>query len=151
MFNNYKTHSAIAIAALLGAAVTAPAHADEFWTINYERSHFGPGTNVLVLDRSNAQTAATKTASGSFLVISGGKLYMAVDEAALASPPGARKVDFTGWRGMKLVQIGDNVRYDYCRLACQTGAYQNRAALLFNAHGQDPTDTMKEMVAVSSR
>lgn len=151
MFNHRSIYSVIAFAAFLGTAITAPAHADEIWSINYSKSHFGPGTNTLVLERTSAQGAATKAASGTFLVISGRKVYMAVDEEALASPPEVRKVDFTQWRGMKLVQIGDNLRYDYCSLSCQSGANQNRVSLIFNAHGENPTDAMKSMIAVNTR
>lgn len=151
MLNHRSINSAIAFAAFLGMAITAPAHADEIWAINYSKSHFGPGTNTLVLERTNAQSATAKTASGTFLVISGRKVYMAVDEEALASPAEARKVDFTQWRGMKLVQIGDNLSSGYCDFRCQSGFGSNEVKLNFTAHGQDPTDAMKSMIAVNAR
>lgn len=152
MFNYRKTHSAIAFAALLSAAIAAPAHADEIWTINYAKSHFSAGANTLVLQRasSGGNTTASASASGGFLVISGGKIFMAVDEEALASNPAVRKVDYTRWRDMKLVEIGDHIRYGYCDFRCQSGFGYNTVTLNFVAHGQDPTDTMKTMVAAVS-
>lgn len=155
MFNHYRIKSGLALAALL-AAVTLPAHADEIWSINYAKSHFGPGANALVLERGGKIPAGPNStalsASGSFLVISGGKIYMAVDEEALAAAPGVRKVEYSRWRDMKLVLIGDHVRPQaYCDFRCQSGFASNSVTLNFTAHGQDPTETMKEMVAISSR
>lgn len=155
MFNFHHIKSGLALAALL-AAMAVPAHADEIWGINYAKSHFGPGTNTLVLDRTSGkitdQNATAISASGSFLVISGAKIYMAVDEEALVAGQGVRKVDYTRWRDMKLVLIGDHVRSPtYCDFRCQSGFASNTVTLNFTAHGQDPTDAMKQMVAVSSR
>jgi len=165
MFNHRMGHSAenadwigsIAFAALLGVAMAAPpAHADEFWKIDQAKSHFTPGANTLVLEKASPATAGpnatASSASAGFLVLADGKVFMAVDEAALASGPGARKVDYSRWRDMKLVEIGDHVRPSpYCSLRCQSGADYNTMTVNFTAHGQDPTETMKQMVAISSR
>jgi len=149
MLNHRSICSAIVFAGFLATAMTASAHADEIWGINYAKSHFGPGTNTLVLDRTSVHSTTSKAASGTFLVISGTKIYMAVDEEALASSPEVRKVDFAAWRGMKLVQIGDNILPGYCNFRCQSGLGTNELTLTFTAHGQDPTDTMKSMIAVN--
>jgi hypothetical protein len=153
MFKYQNMISGIGIAALMGATMALPAHADEIWKINYARSHFGPSANTLVLQRVNSggNTSLGVSARGSFLVISGGKIYMAVDEQALASDPAVRKVDYTRWRDMKLVEIGDHIRSGYCDFRCQSGFSNNEVTLTFVAHGNDPTDTMQNMIAVNAR
>lgn len=146
------------VLAAMATAMALPAHADEIWNINYTKSHFGPAANTLVLEHGNlpspAETAPAKPASASFLVITGDKVYMAVDEQALASGNPIRKVDYTRWNTMKLVLIGDHPRNvdEYCGLRCQSGIPANAITFHFTAvEGKDPSDTMHEMVAVNVR
>ena len=156
MLSNRNIISAIAAALSLAASIL-PAHADEIWNINHAKSHFGPGNNMLILERGKlpATNDATtgRSASAAFLVITGDKVYMAVDEEAIASGSAVRKVDYSRWNGMKLTLIGDHLRRDdYCSLSCQSGVRPNTVTLHFTAAaGTDPADTMGTVVAVNGR
>lgn len=146
------------VLAAMATAMALPAHADEIWNINYAKSHFGPAANTLVLERGKlanpGDTTEAKSASASFLVISGGKVYMAVDEQALASGSPIRAVDYTRWNSMKLVLIGDRLRNadEYCGLRCQSGTPANSITFHFTAvGGKDPSGAMHETLAVNVR
>jgi len=119
------------------------------WKLNVEQSKFGPGANTLVIERAGDAKASTQgnvtsatTSGGTFLVISNGKVYLATDDyAALSS--GIRQVNYSLWRGMRLVQIGDKVRAsDYCGFRCQSGLPDNRMTITFIA--KDNIDMSKQ-------
>jgi hypothetical protein len=66
--------------------------------------------------------------ASTFLVISSGKVYLATDNAADAasSGNGLRTVDYSRWRGMTFVQIGDHAHStDVCGFSCQSGLSQS--------------------------
>jgi len=157
--NLVKTRNArLALAVLLSATLALPAHAAEIWKVNFAKSKFSSGSNTLVLERDSGRTTAQGidakgTAAGSsFLVISNGKLYMATDEGAsnVDSSTGVRKVNYSLWSHMKLVQIGGNVQSaDHCGFRCQGGLPENHMTLTFTANGIDPSGQMRDVLAVN--
>ena len=140
-------HAAIALTVLMSAALSLPANAAEIWKVDMARSTFGAGANTLVLERASGNATEATWAAGTFLVISNGRLYLAAHESAsdATSSTGVRAVDYTGWKDMKLVQIGDKVRSaDYCSFACQSGLHSSRMTLTFKADG----DVSKQMSTI---
>jgi hypothetical protein len=157
--NHFETrHAGIALAVLLSAALSLPAHASEIWKVNLAKSKFGSGANTLVLERNSGKAtsqgidAKGNPNANTFLVISDGKIYMATDEAAYdPSGNGVRRVDYTGWKNMKLVQIGDNVRStDHCGFRCQAGVPDPRLTLTFTAKG-DVTRQMSNVLVLNEQ
>ena len=145
--NRFETrHAGIALTVLLSAALSLPANAAEIWKVDLAKSTFGSGANTLVLERASGKATQGMElkgtpAPGTFLVISNGKIYLAADESAsdATSSTGVRTVDYTAWKDMKLVQIGDKVRSaDYCGFACQSGLPDRRMTLTFTAKGDRP-------------
>jgi hypothetical protein len=159
--NQFETrHAGIALVVLLSAALSLPANAADIWKINYEKSKFSSGSNTLVLERGSGQATSQSMnpkrdpSASTFLVISDGKVYLATDEAAsdVSSSNGVRKVNYTLWRDMKLVQIGYNARStDYCGFSCQSGQPDKRMTLTFNAKGGDPSDQMRNVVVLNKQ
>ena len=156
--NRFETrHAAIALTVLLSAALSLPSYAAEIWKVNLAKSTFSSGSNTLVLEKASGkatQDIDTKgnPAAGTFLVISDGKIYLAADESAsdATSSTGVRTVDYTGWRDMKLVQIGDKVRSrDYCGFACQAGLPDRRMTLTFTAMGGDISKQMSTILVLN--
>jgi hypothetical protein len=151
------TLTSAAVAALLTAALSWPAQAAEVWRVNVEKSKFSSSTNTLVLDRfmgkPSAQIVASgNPAAGTFLVIAGGKVYLAADQSADAWGTGIKTVDYTRWMDMKLVQIGDHVRsLDYCSFRCQAGLADRRKTLSFIAKGGDPSERMRDLVVYNEK
>ena len=123
----------VVLSVLLGAALSLPAHAAEIWTVNVAKPKFGTSASTLVLERNNGRSAASAAdakgnpSASTFLIISSGKLYLATDDAdAASSGNGVKTVDYSRWRGMKFVQIGDRVRSaDSCGFSCQSGLNQS--------------------------
>ncbi len=159
--NPFETrYVGIALAALLSAAMSSPANADETWKVDMARSHFSAKSNTLVLHRNygKASTESTnaqgKPTTGTFVVISDGKVYLATDEAATdaTSCTTAKTVDYARWRGMKLVQIGENVRpIGYCGFECQSGFPSNHLTLAFTAKGIDVSGRMSDVAVLNTR
>ncbi len=158
-FTHHETRFAgMALSVLLTAALSFPAHAAEIWQINHAKSQFGPGANTLVLERASgkAMNQATDATGnpGTFLVISNGNVYLATDETAYdpSAGGGFKKVDYTRWSDMKLVQIGEKVRStEYCGFACQSGLPDKRMTLTFHAKGADPSAQMGNILVLNTR
>lgn len=149
-----RNYCGIALSLILSSALSLPAHAMEKWKIDMAKSHFSSGSNTLVLERATGSPATPgKSAGGTFLVIAGDKVYLATDETAFDSASGTVKtVDYSRWKDMKIVQIGEMVRAsDYCDFHCQTGTIQTRRTLTFTAVGGDPSSQMSGLVAVNTR
>ena len=157
--NRFETrHAAIALTVLLSATLSLPSYAAEIWKVNLAKSTFSSGSNTLVLERDSGKAttqgidAKGNPAAGTFLVISNGNIYLAADESAsdATSSTGVRTVDYTGWRDMKLVQIGDKVRSaNYCGFACQSGLPERRMTLTFTAKGGDVSKQMSTILVLN--
>ena len=154
--NRFETrYAAIALAALFSAALSLPAHAAEVWKVNFEKSKFSSDSNTLVLDRENGKASAQvvdangNPSASTLLIISHGKIYLAMDEATYnASHSGVKTVAYPSVPGMKLVQIGDKVRStDYCGLRCISGAPETHMTVTFTAKGLDPRREMSTILA----
>jgi hypothetical protein len=150
----------IALAVLLSAALSLPAHAAEIWKVDYAKSKFTSGANTLVLERDSGKpTAVVIDAKGTptgatFLLVSNSKIYLAMDEAGYASfsSNGARPVDYAPWGDMRLVQIGENVRSTgHCGFRCQSGLPDPRMTLTFTAKGVDASGHMSNVVVLNTR
>jgi hypothetical protein len=147
-------HAGVALAVLIAAVLSLPANAAEIWKVNLAKSKFSSSTNTLVLERDSAKASAqniggnTDSGANTFLVIAHRKIYLATDEAASdASNRSVRTVDYTAWRGMKLVQIGEKVRpADICGFSCQAGLRDSRMTLTFTSNGVDPSRQMSKIV-----
>jgi len=143
--------------ALLGTILPVTAHADQVWRIVTEKSHFGPGTNIVAMERSSGQPAggegkaASTPLAAQFLVIANDKVYLAVDERAYASISGIRAVDYRRWRDMKLIKIGDNLRRDYCGSRCQRGLPEDRMNVTFTSNGVDPRLFVRNMPVLNDK
>ena len=153
-FIRFETrYAAIALAGLFSAALSLSAHAAEVWKVNFEKSKFSSGSNTLVLDRDNGKATTQgvdekgNATASTLLIVSHGRIYLAMDEATYnATHNGVMTVDYPSMPGMKLVQIGDNVRSnDYCGFRCQTGLSENHMTLTFKAvegRGQQINDML---------
>jgi hypothetical protein len=161
MWSKFTHHEAryagMALSVLLTAALSFPAHAAEIWQINHARSQFGPGSNTLVLERADGKATNQATDAtgnpGTFLVISNGNLYLATDETPDPSAgPAIKKVDYTRWNGMKLVQIGEKVRSaDHCGFRCQMGLADPNMTVTFHAKVADPSAQMANALVLNAR
>jgi hypothetical protein len=148
-----RKYCGIALSLLLSSALSLPAHAMENWKVNMAKSHFSSGVNTLVLERdTGSPNAPGKAAGGSFVVISGDKVYVAKDESAFDAASGKFKtVDYNRWRDMKIVQIGEKVRTnDYCSFHCQAGHPEPHRTLTFIAVGGDPSPRMRDIVVLNT-
>lgn len=119
MFGLPRRFIQTSIAILLALWVPSFAHADEIWTVVAKKSHFGPGLNTLVIKRAGGplvyESGKTTSGAGSgFLVISGGNVYLAVDEQMPVSPGAMIKTESAHWPGKKLIQIGLGLFRVYC-------------------------------------
>src|SRR5262249_54112537 len=131
-------------AALPSAALAQSAPKIDVWSVNMAKSTIGPATGTLVLEPSKATPevdAKGYPAAHSFLLVSNGKLYLATDDA---SSSGAKNVAYTRWAGMKLSQIGNQVRSgDTCNFRCQSGLADYRPTkIIFRTTGAT-ADAMK--------
>jgi len=149
-----------ALAALIGVSWALSAHAAEVWKLNVEKSKFSSSANTLVMDRYTGKMSGPDgdakgvPAPKKFLIISNGKLYLATDATAYdaLSGNGARAVDYTRWKDMNIVEIGDNVRsVDFCGFSCQRGLPDNRMTLTFKAKGVDPRGMMGNEVVLNTK
>jgi|SRR5579871_541484 len=150
-----RRYNGIALMLLLSSALSLPANAMEKWKIDMSRSHFSANSNTLVLERASGSPATQGTPSGgTFLVIAGDKVYLATDEAAFDAASGKviKTVDYSRWKDMKIVQIGEKLRSnDFCLFRCQTGAPETHRTLTFTAVGGDPSSQMSGLVALNTR
>jgi len=148
-------YAAIALAALFSAALSLPVHAAEIWKVNIEKSKFSSGSNTLVLDRDNGKATTQgvdekgNPTAGTLLVVSHGRIYLAMDEATYnTTHNGVRTVAYPSMPGMKLVQIGYNVRSaDNCGFHCQSGLSDPRMTVTFIAKGFDPRGDISALLA----
>ena len=156
--NRFETrYAGIALTVLLGAALSLPAQAAEIWKVDLAKSTFSSGSNTLVLERVSGKAPpqsidAKNPNAGTFLVISNGKIFLAADDGtyATSSGNGVRTVDYTGWKDMKLVQIGDKVRSaDHCRFACQAGLPDRNMTLTFTAKVDDVAKRMSDVLVLN--
>ena len=143
--------AALSLTALSQAALAANASDAAIWTVNLAKSELGPGTNKLVIEAVGRNTKQKGASGSTFLVVSSGKVYLATDEATGAtSARGSTPVDYRAWRGMTLVEIGNNVHSDaICSFSCQRGLPDNRpVTLTFSGNGIDPRERMNSNVVV---
>jgi hypothetical protein len=143
--------AALSLTALSQAGLAANASDTGIWTVNLAQSKFGPGTNKLVIEAAGRNTKQNGASGGTFLVVSSGKVYLATDEATAAtSATGVSAVDYRAWRGMKLIEIGNNVHSNaICSFRCQGGLPDNRPVILtFSGNGIDPRERMNSNVVV---
>lgn len=150
-----KHYGRFALMVLLTSALSLPVHAMERWKVNMAKSHFSSGSNTLVLERDTGApgaAATAKAAAGSFLVIAGDNVYLATDEAALDAATGKiRTVDYSRWKDMKIVRLGEKVRSDdYCSFRCQTGHPDNHRTLTFRSTAGDPSEKMNSIVVLNT-
>src|SRR5262245_17360338 len=124
----------IALAALLGAALSFPAHAADVWRLNMAKSSFGSGPNTLVLERSStkqtsdAGEARDAQAPKRFLVISHGNVYVVTNATAAIQAGKDLKLvaDSAATKGFDIQQIGENAQVaDHCGFRCQAGLPEN--------------------------
>ena len=148
-------YAAIVLAALFSAALSLPAHATEVWKVNFEKSKFSSSSNTLVLDRDNGKANAKgvdekgNPTANKLLIVSHGRIYLAMDEATYnTTHNGVRTVDYPSMPGIKLVQIGDNVRSTgYCGFRCQSGLPDRNMTVTFTAKGVDPRGDISTILA----
>lgn len=159
--NKFSNHSlsryaVVSLIALLSTAFSMPLQAAEMWKVNLAKSSFNAHSNTVVLERVNKAAnqsidAKADAGAGTFLVVSDGKIYLAADPSADFSN-GLTTVDYTRWRDMKLVQIGDNVRsVDHCGFRCQFGIADNRLTLTFASRGLDASKYMEKVIVLNNR
>ena len=122
------------------------------WKINVARSHFGPDRNSMVIDRAGTSDNS-QDGSRTFVVISNGKVYLATSSEAFdkITGNGVKKVDYSRWKDMKLVQVGENAKAaDICSFRCQTGTAEDHLTLTFKSvNGGMPE--MGNIVVLSKR
>lgn len=107
------------IALLFASWLPSSAQADEIWTVVAKKTHLGPGFNTLVIQRPgglqvDASDKTTADVGSKFLVISGGNVYLAVDEQTPESAGAIIKTESARWPGKKLIQIGLGLFRVYC-------------------------------------
>jgi hypothetical protein len=115
------------------------------WKVDIAKSKFGTGSSTVIVERAKASDGTTRT----FLVINGGKAYLAT--AAANASNGVAAVDYSSWKGMKLVQIGANVRAkEECYVRCQFGVPSARMILTFRTvnAGRQP---MADLLALANK
>ena len=101
------------------------------WTVDVALSHFGPNYSTMAIKRANA-SSGDKAGSNTIVVITGGKVYLATAAEAFAAN-GAKKIDYSNWKDMKLVQVGENAQsIDPCQ-SCQSGSAEERLTLRFKS------------------
>jgi hypothetical protein len=143
-----------ALAAFLSAGLSLPSlAAGGVWKVDVSKSTFSAGSNTLVLQHYDGSAAGQQTegAGNTFLVVSNGKIYVATNDAAYgASSNGLRSIDYSHWRDMKLIEIGNNVHSaDTCNFRCQQGLPDPRMTLTFKATNGNPRDQMNEIVVLN--
>lgn len=116
---------------LLVGVFSQAAFADN-WTINMDRSKFGPTGNTLALERHISPRPAAKSVSGNTVVIQNGGIYLA--------RPGAP---------LELIGTGVHAIGD-CGWVCKNSQPNTRLVLGFNSTGAGPHD-MGDAVVFNSR
>ena len=97
------------------------------WKIDVAKSHFGPDYSTIVIERADTSSGA-HSASGNFVVISNGNVYLATAPEGY----GAKNVDYSGWKDMRLVQVGEKAQsIDPCMFRCLTGVVERWMTLRF--------------------
>jgi hypothetical protein len=130
-----STFAALAMAAALPQASFAMGASDaELWTVNVAKSKFSTGTSTLIVERAGLRDANATVSGGAFLVISDDKVYLAMPAAAYDANKDIKTVAYTDWKGMKLVQIGDQAHARvYCGFRCQSGLLENHMTVTFKS------------------
>ena len=101
------------------------------WKVDVAQSHFGPDYSTMVIERAIA-SSSDKTGSNTFVVITDGKVYLATAAEVFAAN-GAKKIDYSDWKDMKLVQVGENAQsIDPCQ-TCQSGSAEKKLTLRFKS------------------
>ena len=101
------------------------------WKIDAAHSHFGPDYSTMVIERASA-SSGDNAGSNTFVVVTDGKVYLATAAEAFASN-GAKKIDYSDWKDMKLVQVGENAQsIDPCQ-TCLSGLAEKRLTLRFKS------------------
>jgi hypothetical protein len=100
------------------------------WKVNTASSRFDSGHATLILERVQNANAS----SGSFIVISGGKVYRVMSAAAYAGT-GVKLLDYIVMSGERAILIGESARaLDSCGVQCQqTGLLDRRMSIRFKA------------------
>ena len=125
-----STLAALVLATALSQASFAVTLDAGIWNVDAAKSKFSSGFATLSVQRAGSVNPAT----GSFLVISKGNVYL-VTRAAANDTKGVKPVDYTNMSVGKGVLIGTNAQSaDHCGLRCQAGLPDNRRmALSFKA------------------
>jgi hypothetical protein len=145
-----STLAAFALAAALPTAVSAQNTAKmDVWTVNMTKSTLGPASGTLVLEQQKPPVdTAGYPASHSFLLVSNGKLYLATDNAS--SGTGAKNAAYSRWTGMKLSQIGNEVKSgDVCGFRCQSGLTDRRPMTIVFKTTAATGDAMRDVNAIA--
>lgn len=143
MTNNLSSRTILSTLAILVVAGAVPdvAYADNsqpLLKVDLAKSHFGPGPNTLVLKPDTAKAVAqdaranSTPAARSLLVISNGNIYLATDRTG-REPSSGKSVDYSHWKDMELVQIGNYARTIRCGffVNCQSGQADHRMTFTF--------------------
>jgi hypothetical protein len=152
MTSNFTNHSALAALvaglALSSALILAPTTSQAgysgnplvtlgpgTWKIDVAKSHFGPERNTIVLERAGSAAAGTNGTTNTFVVISNGRVYLATSSEAFDQiTNGAKKIDYAGWKDMKLVQVGEDAKAtDTCGFRCQSGGPEDHLTISFKS------------------
>jgi hypothetical protein len=148
-----STVAAAFLAVALPQASIAAANAQTgVWKLNMAQSTFGTDKGTIVMERDTGAKASGATANGSntFLVVSNGKVFLAESEDAYAAN-GIKTIDYSSWRGMRLVEIGDRVRIeDHCGFRCQSGLPENRIRLTFRTTTDMSKTPMHDLVVLNN-
>jgi hypothetical protein len=135
-------HAGIALAVLLSAALSLPAHSAEIWKIDPAKSKFSSDTATLSIARDAKGLNQT---AGKVIVISKGNVYL-VTGAAASNGSGLKLADYSHMANGKAVLIGTNARSaDPCGFRCMQGAAEPRMTVTFktvNPEGQQVKDML---------
>jgi hypothetical protein len=139
--NHVETrHAGIALAALLSAALSLPAHSAEIWKVDPAKSKFSSDTATLSIERDGQGLNPT---AGKIIVISKGNVYL-VTGAVAANSSSLKLADYSHMKDGSAVLIGINARSeDPCGFRCMSGAPEPRRTVTFrtvNPSGQQVKD-----------
>jgi hypothetical protein len=147
----FANPAAMAALALSGALLLAPAISQAGyysgtapvtlsggnWKIDPAKSHFGTDRNLMAIERTGSTPAAdANRATDTFVVVSAGKVYLATSSEAFdrITANGVKRVDYSRWKDMKLIQVGENAQViDHCGFRCQSGSPEDHLTLSFKS------------------
>ena len=126
-----STFAALAFSVALPQDTLAAGTEAGFWKVNPVLSKSASGLSRLVIER----VKTTDGIGGAFVVINKGNIYLATPAAGTSS--GAQPVELSTWRGMKLTQIGANVKAvdEDCGARCRFGDVSDRLKVTFRNVG----------------